>query len=388
MRVIRRKSSSPGFTLIELLVVIAIIAVLIALLLPAVQAAREAARRISCVNNLKQMGLALHNYISANDTFPPGGFPVLLPEYGLYTNAGDFSVHVRLLPFLEQQTLYNAANFNVPGFNSSVGDLVNHTLHGTKLTMFLCPSDPPPTWNIEGTLIQIEDLPAPGNTYFASLGSSLEFDASYTGGPPNGVFAYQGATPVTIYTIVPNASSFKPPTLASVTDGTSNTVAFGEWKTGTGNLNTVTIPQDIIILMGAGFPAGITRGTPTMQMPGGGLFIQDFFNTCSALASNPANRFGKTATVGEDWISNIVCYTLGNLVATPNASWPNCIVDYTSTGTLNSPGSYGLSSFHAGGANVALCDGSVRFIKNNISPATLWALGSRAQGEVISSDSY
>src|SRR5262249_43680786 len=159
----------------------------------------------------------------------------------------------------EQQTLYNAANFNVPGFNDPLGDLTNRTIHTTKLTMFLCPSDPPPTWDMEGTVAQDDVVPAPGNTYFASLGSSLEFDASYTGGPPNGVFAYQGATRATTYTLVANATSFKPPTLASVTDGTSNTVAFGERKTGTGNLNVVTIPQDIIIFLGSGFPPGITR---------------------------------------------------------------------------------------------------------------------------------
>src|SRR5262245_25106621 len=95
-----------GFTLIELLVVIAIIAVLIALLLPAVQAAREAARRSQCVNNLKQIGLAIHNYISNNDVIPPGG----ATGYGPPTQ--NFSMKVRLLPFIEQSSLYNATNFN------------------------------------------------------------------------------------------------------------------------------------------------------------------------------------------------------------------------------------------------------------------------------------
>ena len=295
-----RHVSGRGFTLIELLVVIAIIAVLISLLLPAVQAAREAARRASCVNNLKQLGLALHNYISVNDTLPPGGFPMLLPEYGVYINNADFSADARLLPYMGQQgPLNNAANFSVPAFNDPIGDLVNYTIHTTKLTTFLCPSNPDPNWLIEGTMTQLETITATGNTYFASIGSSLEFDASFTGGPPNGVFAYQGASnPSYIqYTVVPNARSLRPPTLASITDGTSNTIAFGEWKTGSGNVNTVTIPQDIIDLNGS-FPSGLTRGTPTMLMPTGAAGLQNMLTTCAAVVANPANRFNKTASRG------------------------------------------------------------------------------------------
>ena len=100
--------SNRGFTLIELLVVIAIIAVLIALLLPAVQAAREAARRSQCVNNLKQVGLALHNYVSSNDTVPPAGGYLNLPTYNGPQNA---SALVRVLPDMEQMAAYNAYNF-------------------------------------------------------------------------------------------------------------------------------------------------------------------------------------------------------------------------------------------------------------------------------------
>ena len=103
-----------GFTLIELLVVIAIIAVLIALLLPAVQAGREAARRIQCVNNLKQVGLAIHNYNDSNNCFPPAAYPVLEPGGTLATST-DFSQNVRMLGYLEQQPLYNAANFGAGG---------------------------------------------------------------------------------------------------------------------------------------------------------------------------------------------------------------------------------------------------------------------------------
>ncbi len=376
-----------GFTLIELLVVIAIIAVLIALLLPAVQAAREAARRAQCVNNLKQIGLALHNYISTNDTLPPGALPAWVPESTTYINNGDFGAHVRLLPFLEQQTLFNAANFTMAAFNSTVGDLVNHTVHKTRLNAFLCPSSQVPSWLIEGTNTQIEDIVAPGNNYFASFGSSLEFDASWTGGPPNGVFAVQSATngisSGSLTTALKSGASSPPKTLASITDGTSNTIAFGEWKTGTGNLNAVTIPQDIIFV--GSYPPGVTRGTAAMLMPSGGAALQQWLPACTAAAAS-TGRKGKTATLGEDWVIGLVGYTLGNVVVPPNAKSPNCNIN--GGGTLANPGTYGLSSYHSGGANVLLCDGSVKFLKDSINPLTLWSLGSRAQGEVISSDSY
>jgi prepilin-type N-terminal cleavage/methylation domain-containing protein/prepilin-type processing-associated H-X9-DG protein len=374
-----------GFTLIELLVVIAIIAVLIALLLPAVQAAREAARRAQCVNNLKQIGLALHNYISVNDTLPPGGFPAWVAESSKWINNGDFGAHVRLLPFLEQQTLYNAANFTVAAFNSTTGDLINHTIHATRLSAFLCPSSTAPSWIIEGTNTQLEDIVATGNNYFASLGSSLEFDASFTGGPPNGLFAYQGATnqgTAASNTTVLSPAGSRPPTLAAITDGTSNTIAFGEWKTGTGNLNQVTIPQDIIFL--GQYPPGVTRGTAGMSMPAGASALQQWLPLCTAAA--PTNRQGKTATIGEDWIIAIIGYTLGNVVTPPNPKSPNC--DVNGTGTLANPGVFGLSSFHSGGANVLLADGSVKLLKDSINTNVLWGLGSRAQGEIISADGY
>src|SRR5262245_40294229 len=108
------RSRRLGFTLIELLVVIAIIAVLIALLLPAVQAAREAARRAQCVNNMKQIGLALHNYHSTNDCFPPGGLPTIVPGTLAISANSSFSALARLLNSVEQAPLYNAANFVVP----------------------------------------------------------------------------------------------------------------------------------------------------------------------------------------------------------------------------------------------------------------------------------
>jgi prepilin-type processing-associated H-X9-DG protein len=319
---------------------------------------------------------------------PPGGFPAWVAEAGYYINNGDFSQNVRMLPYLEQSTVYNAANFNFAAFNSSVGDLTNNTLYRVRMNVFLCPSSTAPSWNIEGTGAQLTSLTAVGSNYFGSMGASLEFDSSFTGGPPNGLFAYQGTSSQmqgngNSITTIPSNTSAKPPTLAAITDGTSNTVAYGEWKTGTGNLNTVTIPQDIIFT--GQYPPGDTRNTPMMQMHLGGAAVQQWFPICASLA--PTNRQGKTATLGEDYISALVGYAWGNLVAPPNPKFPNCDTD-GSVGTLANPGTYGLSSYHPGGANVLMGDGSVRFLKDSIGSQPLWALGTRAGGEIISADSY
>src|SRR5262245_12180464 len=175
-----------AFTLIELLVVIAIIAVLIALLLPAVQAAREAARRASCVNNMKQIGLALHNYHQTNDCFPPGTLRTR-DATGANVSTADFSAQVRLLGYTEQTPLFNSANFMVSTYSESVGIAMNTTFTTTRMSMYLCPSDTPPSWTMHGTA-PITNYISPGNNYYASVGSCLEIDGQQSGGPPNGIF--------------------------------------------------------------------------------------------------------------------------------------------------------------------------------------------------------
>ena len=138
-----------GFTLIELLVVIAIIGVLIALLLPAVQSAREAARRSQCVNNLKQLGLALNNYHSTNNSFPLGGNPApYQPMNGGCTVWAGWSAQSMLLPYLEQVQVYNAINFYFTGRGSGVSENIQKTAMTTRINAFLCPSSRPPsqTW--------------------------------------------------------------------------------------------------------------------------------------------------------------------------------------------------------------------------------------------------
>src|SRR5262249_2270975 len=155
-------------------VVIAIIAVLIALLLPAVQAAREAARRIQCTNNLKQIGLAIHNYHQINDCFPPGGFEA----YDRTQNMGNNSCpgpHARLLQFIEQQAIYNALNWNlavindVAAIDGGYGPYANSTVTITRISTFLCPSDTPPGWNLTSASAPLPNYQATGNNYFASV---------------------------------------------------------------------------------------------------------------------------------------------------------------------------------------------------------------------------
>ncbi|WP_422932108.1 DUF1559 domain-containing protein [Singulisphaera sp. PoT] len=360
-----------GFTLIELLVVISIIAVLIALLLPAVQAAREAARRIQCVNNLKQLGLALHNYESTYGSLPPAGLPVRAGvDPSRILNNASFSAQARLLQYIEQGNVFNSMNFSYGCFNSvdSYGNAANSTATDKRLAFFLCPSDTPPTFNVNRILGQ--SFVAPGVNYFTSTGSTLEHDGTQTGGPPNGVFKYGGVI-----------------RLSEITDGTSNTIAFGEWKVGSGNTSKLTIPSDIIWM--TSYPAGVTRGTATMTASianANGALIA-WLNNCAANAQpGSSTRNNGSVNLGQAWAFNLPAYSIGNTIVPPNGKYPTCMT--AQPGTQNSPGAYGLASNHPGGANVVLSDGSVRFLKDSVALAPFWALGSRNGGEVLSADSF
>lgn len=358
-----------GFTLIELLVVIAIIAVLIALLLPAVQAAREAARRAQCVNNLKQLGLAMHNYHSTIDAFPQAG--TASGNVGGGPNVwGNWSALALMLPYMEQTTVYNALNFNIvnqgQGANESI---VNTTGCSTILNTLLCPSSiPMPTnnynfWN-----------KAPNTAYFASVGSSLnQFGGNPAGLPvgnavPNGAFQVSGG-------------AFG---LRDFTDGSSNTIAFGEWRIGDGNDAKLSIPSDIIKVNGS-YPAGASAGSALMIMPLGGAGLNAWLINCAGAAMTGGNQW---SNLGQYWFEGLFGKSVGNTLVAPNGNYPNCAINLYGGDTDGSYGNFGMSSNHAGGANVLLGDGSVRFLKSSTNQVVIWGLGSRAQGEVISSDSY
>jgi prepilin-type N-terminal cleavage/methylation domain-containing protein/prepilin-type processing-associated H-X9-DG protein len=368
-----------GFTLIELLVVIAIIAVLIALLLPAVQSAREAARRAQCSNNMKQLGLALHNYLTSQDAvphvyirlYPPGSQTPGAPSDGW----GDWSPVSQMFPYLEQGPLYNTINFMWPNRN---GAFPNTSVLGTRIASFLCPSSPIAKGNIACNVLIV----SPGNNYFGSVGPSMNWQASQN---PPGLFAFDGNPRL-------NGNTWQNATPAisirDISDGTSNTIAFGEWRTGDFNCSLLTVPQDVInpVILPANVPMnGPWTGANFTNLMG-------WLNTCAQTAPSTINH-GSTnwefnmSYLGISWDQGLLGYTLGNTILAPNPNIPNCRT-CTWNGDWDCPGMYGLSSYHPGGGNIAMADGSVRFLKSSTALNVVWGLGTIAGGEVISSDSY
>jgi len=377
----RVRGKSPGFTLIELLVVIAIIAVLISLLLPAVQAAREAARRVQCTSNLKQIALAMHNYHSAVGSFPPGGCNTGNVETPGSTGAwGNWSAFSMMLPFLEQQAIYNSCNFSVvnQGYGSGIDGNMNSTATATTINAFLCPSSPRLNGGQWGSYY---GSPYPNVNYFASVGSSL---CQY-GGNPAGV-AFQDASG---NSAAPNGvfEVFGPVfSIANITDGTSNTIAFGEWRSGDGQQGILTIPQDVIRVSG-NLPAGMSLG-PMMNMPLGGAYLNAWLQGCAGAAPGTVGTSNNWSGLGQFWCQGLFGDTVGSILTAPNSNYPNCAIYENGGDNDGSYGNYGLSSYHPGGANVAMADGSARFIKASTNQVTMWQLASRSQGEVISSDAY
>ncbi len=259
---------------------------------------------------------------------------------------------------------------------------MNYTVTETRLSGFLCPSSPPPTC----TAIDFPTT-ATGNNYFASSGSSIEVTADMSASspcyvapwcsavanpaPPNGMFYFIGYTG-------------RPVTIAGIRDGLSNTVAFGEWKVGDGNKNQFTVPTDLVSVPAASNPFAALRFTPNINMPAGAAALTAYISLCASDQGVPADEIARYASLGESWALSLGQYTRGNLLVAPNPKTSNC----NWSGGLASPGLWSLSSYHPGGANVLLADGSVRFLKDSTSQPTVWALGSIAQGEIISADSY
>jgi prepilin-type N-terminal cleavage/methylation domain-containing protein/prepilin-type processing-associated H-X9-DG protein len=329
---------SRAFTLIELLVVMAIIAVLVGLLLPAVQSAREAARRIQCTNNLKQIAIAAHNFIQANSSLPPGAS--LAPS--------EASSLIFIAPFLEQSNRYNAFNINV----DVTGSPSNITARALDVNGFLCPSDP-----ASGTYPDPFQLPGqqPGtmgrSNYFGNLGANGwaydQYNSFSKSTAASGVFAYGSST-----------------RLGDITDGTSNTALHAEIKRGARPDHDVL---DVTILLpniwGSGNPA---LNSNNLKPP-------------AACDSNLAATYNFTGLQCQRGFLLTALYTH---TVPPNYKGRDCISATVDQAHLAS------RSYHPGGVNVAMADGSVRFVGDRIQMQVWRSLGTRAGGEIIDSASY
>ncbi|WP_165220261.1 DUF1559 domain-containing protein [Aquisphaera insulae] len=368
-----RARIARGFTLIELLVVIAIIAVLIALLLPAVQSAREAARRAQCTNQLKQLGLAVHNYHSTYNCFPSylmflgpaGGASCCPPSNGGNGWGWNASWAVALLPNIEQGTLYNAYNSSIAADGPQ-----NTTVTYNALPGFLCPSD------------GIKTRPA-------APWAPISYRGNFGG---SGSIRMWSGTIVSNYTRNPqewwgadsNLAFFG---LEGVTDGSSNTALFSEKLIGV-NGPAITASSGGGLALRTAFDL---KGADWNTHDSGNVaYAQKLLQQCqgqppttTGIANGWVNGF--SWALAYPWHYYVNAYNHFN---TPNK--------YTCF--LNSGGEQGefggvtgivtATSNHPGGVNMAFSDGSVKFIKDTISQPTWWAIGTRNGGEVVSSDAY
>jgi prepilin-type N-terminal cleavage/methylation domain-containing protein/prepilin-type processing-associated H-X9-DG protein len=357
-----------GFTLIELLVVIAIIGVLIALLLPAVQSAREAARRAQCTNNLKQLALALHNYESTNGCFPPStAWPSPTPAVGW-----SISWIVPILQFTENNNFFAAYNFSHGPIWTTATPLpiTNTTVTYSQLNLLRCPSD--------GQQGRPRDPYAPTNYLGNMGGAGILNPISGTIVPPRNGFAL-GAT---------GGSGLV--TIASISDGTSNTAAISERLLGRASGSVTPTRRDSV----EGIRTVFNITGPATQT-GNPVDAQAFVARCRALPGS-ATAVGSFGT-GQAWAAGYPCYIVitgynhfgtPNDVACNNTSDPAAAAGCPSQTYVQPMGSAPPTSFHTGGVNIAFSDGSVKFVKNSTNLQTWWALGTRNGGEVISADSY
>lgn len=345
-----RRSKASGFTLIELLVVIAIIAVLIALLLPAVQQAREAARRSQCKNNLKQLGLALHNY---HDTMLQ--FPIQQLGGQFTTSTADWRGHsaiAMILPYIDQAPLYNTYNFYVWSWWD--GGLGAHMVQNTTspgrviIPAFRCPSDGVKAGDGTGN--------RPGINYPVCEGAnSGMFNDGVSGGittfKQNGIFNIK--VPVNI---------------SSITDGTSNVILAGEQIVGGGSASAI---NNLAALRQAVAIPGGWDGTFLTQAQ-----LDDWGGRCNSSTNNQRQESGHFWNVGVHEQATF------NVLLPPNSRYQNCTA-HCSGCAPDGPAMIGARSYHTGGVHILMADGAVRFVGDSINYITWQRLGARNDGNPV-----